>query len=51
MLQTRIPALENLYEVKFKIKGPVQKNDTSNTNKKNISSSEIIVARLTKMSQ
>ena len=29
MLQTRIPALENLYEVKFKIKGAVQKNDTS----------------------
>ena len=34
MLQTRIPALENLYEVKFKIKGAVQKNDTSSTNVK-----------------
>ena len=33
MLQTRIPAFENLYEVKFKIKGAVQKNYTSNTKK------------------
>ena len=31
MLQTRIPALKNLYKLKFKIKGTVQKNDTSNT--------------------
>ena len=35
MLQTRIPALENLCEVKFKIKEAVQKNDTSNTNVRN----------------
>ena len=27
-LQTRIPAPENLYEVKFKMKGAVQKNDS-----------------------
>ena len=27
MLQTRIPALENIYEVKIKIKGAVQNND------------------------
>ena len=45
MLQTRIPSLENLYKVKFKINGAVQKNNTSNTNvKKNISSSETTVA-------
>ena len=45
MLQTRIPALENLYEVKFKIKGTAQKNDTSNTYvKKIISSCETTVA-------
>ena len=45
MLQTSTPALENLYEVKLKIKEAVQKNDTSNTNvKKNISSSETTVA-------
>ena len=46
MLQTRILALENLYIVKFKIKGAIHKNDTdtSNTNvKKNISSSETTV--------
>ena len=36
MLQTRIPALESLYKVKFKIKGVVQKNDASNTIVKNI---------------
>ena len=35
MLQTRIPALENLCEVKFKIKEAVQKNDTPNTNVRN----------------
>ena len=45
MLQTRIPALENLYEVKFRIKGTVQKNNTSNTYvKKNISRCETTVA-------
>ena len=45
MLQTRIPSLENLYEVKFKMKGTVLKNDTSNTYvKKNISSCETTVA-------
>ena len=45
MLQIRIPALENLYEVKFKIRGTVQKNDTSNTYvKKTISSCETTVA-------
>ena len=46
MLQTRILALENLYIVKFEIKGAIHKNDTdtSNTNvKKNISSSETTV--------
>ena len=36
MLQARIPALKNLYEVKFKVKGALQKNDTSNTNAKKI---------------
>ena len=30
MLQTRIPALENIYEVKIKIKGAVQNNDVLN---------------------
>ena len=45
MLQTRIPALKNPYEVKFKIKGTVEKNDTSNTYVKiNISSYETNVA-------
>ena len=45
MLQTRIPALENLIEVKFKIKETIRKNDTSNTYvKKNISSCETTVA-------
>ena len=45
MLQTRILALENFCKVKFKIKGVVQKNDTSNTNvKKNILNSETTVA-------
>ena len=49
MLQTGTPALGNIYEVKFKIKGAVQKNDTSNTNfKKNISSSETTVANTDK---
>ena len=44
MLQTKIPILENLYEVKFKIRGNVQENDASNTNvKKTVLSSETAV--------
>ena len=44
MLETRILTLKNLYEVKFKIKGTVQKNDTNTYVKKSISSCETTVA-------